>query len=301
MNNKSSKKIYIEQIILSKDKIDKKFVFKNDSEIIVKSVIEKIITNVFITVKNNDLNSLINFSCTNYLLQEINSLMSNYYICYEKENYFFSDTIFNDNYIREEVSWDELNLPQPTPGKLDRWKIHRMEIVDSTNKNKSQIMEMSEEKSYLYDRKSSIRIRPRKIRKISNMAKKINEDKNKEKILEKEETEIKSDNKKLRYKIIDSFPSYPLSDDLFKINVNLTKEQEKQIEEYRAEFKLKEELKKKEKEKKEMNEKALAQGANENSENKSGKKINNKHKDKTIGVTTNGEIIYIKSITKKIK
>ena len=299
MNNKGSKEIiYIKPVILSKDEIDKKYVFKNNSEIIAKEIIEKIIKNVFITVKNKDLNSLINVSCTNYLLQEINSLISNYYICYEKENYFFSDTIFNDNYIREDVSWDELNLKQPTPGQLDRWKIYRMEVVDSTNKNKSQILEMSEEKSYLMDHKSSKRFKPHKILKISKLVKKIKEDKKKQKILEKEETEIKSDNKKLRYKDIDSFPSYPLSDDLFKINVNLTKEQEKQIEEYREEFKLKNELKKKEKEneKKEMNENAIIQGGNDHNENKSGKKMNNKYKDKTIGVTTNGEIIYIKNI-----
>ena len=299
MNNKGYKEIsYIKPIILSKDKIDKKYVFKNNSEIIVKNIIEKIIKNVFIRVNNKDLNSLINVSCTNYLFQEINSLISNYYICYEKENYFFSDTIFNDNYIRDDVSWEELNLKQPTPGKLDRWKIHRMEVVDLTNKNKSQIMEMSEEKSYLFDPKSNKRWKQNKIKKISKLVKKIKEDKKKEKIIEKKEAEIKSDNKKLRYKDIDSFPSYPLSDDLFKINVNLTKEQEKQIEEYRAEFKLKDELKKKEKEneKKEMNENALIQGVNDNNENIFGKKKNNKYKDKTIGVTTNGEIIYIKNI-----
>ena len=299
MNNKGYKEIsYIKPIILSKDTIDKKNVFKNNSEIIVKNIIETIIKNVFIRVNNKDLNSLINVSCTNYLFQEINSLISNYYICYEKENYFFSDTIFNDNYIRDDVSWEELNLKQPTPGKLDRWKIHRMEVVDLTNKNKSQIMEMSEEKSYLFDPKSNKRWKQNKIKKISKLVKKIKEDKKKEKIIEKKEAEIKTDNKKLRYKDIDSFPSYPLSDDLFKINVNLTKEQEKQIEEYRAEFKLKDELKKKEKEneKKEMNENALIQGVNDNNENISGKKMNNKYKDKTIGVTTNGEIIYIKNI-----
>ena len=167
MKNKGSKEIiYIKPVILSKDKIDKKYAFKNNSEIIVKDIIEKIFKNVFITVNNKDLNSLINVSCTNYLFQEINSLISNYYICYEKENYFFSDTIFNDNYIREDASWDELNLKQPAPGKLDRWKIHRMEVVDLTNKNKSQILEMSEEKSYLFDPKNSKRLKQHKILKI---------------------------------------------------------------------------------------------------------------------------------------
>ena len=301
MNNKGSKEItYVEPIILSKDEIDKKYTFKNDSEIIVKNIIEKIIKNVFITAKNKDIYSLINASCTNYLFQEINSLLSNYYICYEKENYFFSETIFNDNYIREDSSWEELNLTQPTPGKLDRWKIHRMEVVDLTNKNKSQILEISEEKSYLFDHKNSIRKKQHKINKISKLAKKIKEDKKREKIIEKEETEKKTDNKKFKYKDIDSFPSYPLSDDLFKIDVNLTKEQEKQIEEYRAEFKLKDELKKKgkekENEKKEMNFNSQIQGSSYNKENKSGKKLNNKNKEKKIGVTTNGEIIYIKNI-----
>ena len=54
---------------------------------------------------------------------------------------------------------------------------------------------------------------------------------------------------------MDSFPSYPLSDDLFKIDINLTKEQEKQIEELKTELLLKEELKKKKKEKIQMIEK----------------------------------------------
>ena len=45
-----------------------------------------------------------------------------------------------------------------------------------------------------------------------------------------------------------------------------------------------------------MIENTLFQGANNNNENNSGKKMNNKYKDKTIGVTTNGEIIYIKNI-----
>ena len=49
---------------------------------------------------------------------------------------------------------------------------------------------------------------------------------------------------------MDSFPSYPLSDELFKIDINLTKEQEKQIEEYREELLIKDEIKKQENEKK---------------------------------------------------
>ena len=142
----------IEPIKLSLKDIGQKN-FNNNSEIIVKSIIEKIIINVFITVKNNDLNSLIGARCSNYVLQEINSLLSNFYPCYEKENYNSKEAIFVDNYLRGEAPWDECNISQPSPGEMDRWKIHRIEIINLKNKNKNEISESSERSSLIYDLK----------------------------------------------------------------------------------------------------------------------------------------------------
>ena len=295
--NLSDESMEIEPIRLSLKDIGQENIFNNKSEIIVKSILEKILINVFIYVKNKDLESLIETRCSNYVFQEINSLLSNVYPCYEKENYHLTDSIFIDNYLREDVPWNECNITQPTPGKMDRWKIHRIEIVNLKNKNKNEISETSEGPSLIYDLKYTKKIKKPKIS-LTNLQKKIREDKEKEKEKQKEaEEEEKIRNVKLGIRVMDSFPSYPLSDDLFKIDINLTKEQEKQIEEFRTELLLKEELKKKEKEKIQMIEKMkkISQlTINENTgENK--KEIK-RYRGKSIGVTTNGQIIFIQNV-----
>ena len=281
----------IEPLQLSPNEIEKINIFNNNSEIVVKHIIEKIIANVFITIKTKDIDSLINTRCSNYILQEINSLISNYYFCYEKEDYFLKNTIFADNYLRKELPWDEYNLPQPKPGEMDRYKIHRAQIVNYKYRNRSQITEMEEGQSINCDIKNSKTLKKPKLEKISKLQKKIKEDR------EKEEEEETNKNRKLGVRDMDSFPSYPLSDDLFKIEINLTKEQKKQIEQYRAELLIKEELKKKENEKKEIIKKMKINEQMRNEDNiTEGKKNINKYKGKTIGVTTNGEIIFIQNI-----
>jgi len=158
----------IEPIKLSPNDIEKTNIFNNKSEIIVKSILEKIISNVFITIRNKELDSLINTKCSNFLLQEINALISHYFLCYEKEDYFLKDTIFINNYIREDIPWDDYNLPQPIPGEMDRWKIHRGQIANYKYRNKSQISEAEEGgQSLNNDIKSSKKIKKPKFEKIS--------------------------------------------------------------------------------------------------------------------------------------
>ena len=293
----------MEQIKLSINDIDKKNIFNNNSEIVVKNILEKIIINVFIIIKVKELDHLLETKCSNFLLQEINSLISHYYLCYEKEKYFLTDNLFVDNYLREEPPWEECNLTQPTPGKMDRWKIHRIEVTNLKGRNKSQISEIDEGQSVVYDKKSKKGFKRSKVTKLS---KKIKEDKEKEKEKEKErerekqEEEERIKNRKLGIRDMDSFPSYPLSDELFKVDINLTKEQEKQIEQYRAELLLREEIKKKEDEKKVYIEKIKngVQIKNENLTQNKKKVINdNRYKGRNIGVTTNGEIIFIQNVS----
>ena len=301
LKNLSSESSEIEPIKLSIKDIDKKNIFSNKAETIAKIMIEKIIINVFAQIKRKDLDSLLSTYCSNFVFKEINSLLSNYYPCYEKEDYFLSDAIFLNNYLRGEFHTDECIITQPTPGAIDRWKIHRTKIIDYTNRNKNQISEVDETQSVIYDKQSKKLI---KFQKLSKLAKKIKEDREKEREAEKEkeeekrkEEEEKKRIQKLGLRIMDSFPSYPLSDELFKLDINLTKEQEKQIEEYRAELIVKDELKKQEKENKAKIEKMkmraqLKSIQNENEE----KKNQNKFRGKSIGVTSNGEIIFIQNI-----
>ena len=290
----------IEPIRLSVKEIDKKNTFSNKAELIARIMIEKIIINVFSQIKSKELDSLLSAYCSNFMFKEIDSLLSNNYPCYEKEDYFLSDGLFLNNYLRGESPWDECNITQPTPGAIDRWKIHRTKIIDYTNRNKNQISEADETQSVIYDKQSKKLI---KFQKISKLAKKIKEDREKEVEKEKEEEKKKEEEeeiskiKKLGLRIMDSFPSYPLSDDLFKIDINITKEQEKQIEEYREELLLKEEIKKKENEKKAKIEKMKMRAQLKSKENENEEKKNkSKFRGKSIGVTSSGEIIYIQNV-----
>ena len=95
--------------------------------------------------------------------------------------------------------------------------------------------------------------------------------------------------KSLRY--FDSFPSFPLSETLFKRETYLTKEQEIEVELYRKEMKIKEENKKKREQIKRRF--AIFDGSTHRDENFN---KNNKYKNKNIGVTAKGEIILIKSV-----
>ncbi len=109
--------------------INKDLVFSNIAEIIATNIVEKIILNAFVEIRKKNLYSLMGIQCSNYLLKEIHSLLSLSYICYEKENYFPSELEFNDNYLRYEIPLEEFDIPQPTAPLLDRWKVHRVNII----------------------------------------------------------------------------------------------------------------------------------------------------------------------------
>ena len=294
ISNESSE---MEPILLSINDIDKTEIFDNNSEIIIKNILEKIIINVFAKIKSKEIDCLVERRCSDYCIQEINSLISQNYICYEKENYFLTESKFMDNYLREEPPWDECQLTQPTPGKMDRWKIHRMEVRNLRYRNRSQISEISEGPSMIYDKKTLKGFNVNNI-KLTKLAKKLREEKEKEKEREKEEAE-KIKNRKMGIRDMDTFPSYPLSDELFKININISKEDEEQIELYRAEQEKKDEKKKKENEKKEMIEKLKNKSQMKSDEMELEEKMKNnknRYRGKTIGVTTNGEIIFIQNV-----
>ena len=273
--------------------INKDLIFNNNSETVIKSILEKIMINVFVTIKVNNIESLMNKFCSHNLIKEINSLLSLSNLCYEKENPNFSEIIFNDNYIRTEPNMEKYDITQPSPAILDRWKIYRMGLVKFT---KSKLSKNKDNKLKEEKRNTS--------RRISKLKSDIRSRKNTDIISRTQRNEYldvieKAKMKKEGLKFFDSFPSFPISESVFKQEVNLTKEQEKQIESLRDEILMKEKLKRKEDEK-QYNIGLLKSNSQKEKEYKKEKELEEKkYRGKTIGITANGEIIFIKSINVK--
>ena len=273
--------------------INKDLIFNNNSETVIKSILEKIMINVFVTIKVNNIESLMNKFCSHNLIKEINSLLSLSNLCYEKENPNFSEIIFNDNYIRTEPNMEKYDITQPSPAILDRWKIYRMGLVKFT---KSKLSKNKDNKLKEEKRNTSLR--------ISKLKSDIRSRKNTDLISKTQRNEYLDVIEKAKIikeglKFFDSFPSFPISESVFKQEVNLTKEQEKQIESLRDEILMKEKLKRKEDEK-QYNIGLLKSNSQKEKEYKKEKELEEKkYRGKTIGITANGEIIFIKSINVK--
>ena len=124
----------------NKIKINEELIFKNSSELIARDIIEKILLNVHITIKVKNLDTLISLVCYYDLIKEIKSLLSLSSLCYEKEkdkeNSFLNESMFDNNYLRTETSWNECDIIQPNAGIFDRWKIHQLHIVKNKTKRK---------------------------------------------------------------------------------------------------------------------------------------------------------------------
>ena len=290
---KESKKRLIAKENPSGFEINKDLIFNNNSETVIKSILEKIMINVFVTIKVNNIESLMNKFCSHNLIKEINSLLSLSNLCYEKENPNFSEIIFNDNYIRTEPNMEKYDITQPSPAILDRWKIYSMGLVKFT---KSKLSKNKDNKLKEEKRNNT--------RRISKLKSDIRSRKNTDLISRTQRNEYldvieKAKMKKEGLKFFDSFPCFPISESVFKQEVNLTKEQEKQIESLRDEILMKEKLKRKEDEK-QYNIGLLKSNSQKEKEYKKEKELEEKkYRGKTIGITANGEIIFIKSINVK--
>ena len=275
--------------------INKDLLFSNIAEMIATSVLEKIILNAFVEIRKKNLYSLMGIQCSNYLLKEINSLLSLSHLCYEKENSFPSDLVFNDNFLRYDIPMEEFDIPQPTPALLDRWKVHRLNLVKFNTNHKNHERRKSREKLVTKSskRKSEIKDENKNINIKKSLSKtQRNENKN-------EYTDVieKAKMQKEALRLFDSFPCFPITES--KPETNLTKEEEAQIESLREEVLLKEELMRKEEEKKRRH--ALFRRDSRQERDSSQKELEeiNKYKGKNIGVTTNGEIIFIQSVNVK--
>jgi hypothetical protein len=102
--------------------------FSNSSELMVKSIIEKIILNIFMIIKVKNIDASIGIEFYNHSFKEIKSLLSLNYLYYEKETEYsliLNETIFDNNYFSKETNWDKCDIIQPKSGIYDRWKIHQ--------------------------------------------------------------------------------------------------------------------------------------------------------------------------------
>ena len=275
--------------------INKDLVFSNIAEMIATSVLEKIILNAFVEIRKKNLYSLMGIQCSNYLLKEINSLLSLSHLCYEKENSFPSDLIFNDNFLRYDIPMEEFDIPQPTPALLDRWKVHRLNLVRFNTNHKTHERRKSREKLVTKSskRKSEIKDDNKNI----NIKKSLSKTQRNENKYEYNDVIEKAKMQKEALRLFDSFPCFPITES--KPETNLTKEEEAQIESLREEVLLKEELMRKEEEKKRRH--ALFRRDSKQERDNSQKELEerNKYNGKNIGVTTNGEIIFIQSVNVK--
>ena len=278
--------------------INKDLVFSNIAEIIATNIVEKIILNAFFEIRKINLYSLMGIQCSNYLLKEINSLLSLSYICYEKENYFPSELEFNDNYLRYEIPLEECEISQPTAPLLDRWKVHRVNIIKHNTNRKSHERRKSREKTNNKStkRKSELKDNNNNNKDI-DIKKSLSKTQRNENKYEYIDVIQKAKIQREALRLFDSFPCFPITE--FKPETNLTKEEEAQIASLREEILLKEDLKRKEEEKK----RRLAfLGRNSRQEKDNIQKEleeKNKYKGKNIGVTSNGEIIFIQSVNVK--
>ena len=277
--------------------INKDLVFSNIAEIIATNIVEKIILNAFVEIRKKNLYSLMGIQCSNYLLKEINSLLSLSYICYEKENYFPSELEFNDNYLRYEIPLEECEISQPTAPLLDRWKVHRVNIIKHNKNQKSHERRKSREKTNNKSTKRKSELKDNNNNKDIDIKKSLSKIQRNENKYEYIDVIEKAKMQREALRLFDSFPCFPITE--FKPETNLTKEEEAQIASLREEILLKEDLKRKEEEKK----RRLAfLGRNSRQEKDNIQKEleeKNKYKGKNIGVTSNGEIIFIQSVNVK--
>ena len=288
----------VEEETKPKFPINKDLVFSNNAEIVAKNILEKSMLNAFIEIKLKNIYSLMGIFCSNHLFKEIKTLLSLSHLCYDTENSFLAENNFNDNYLRYEPSWDECNIPQPNSAELDRWKIHHLNIVKT---NKTMNIEFIPK---LHDKKKSKGINKIVKRKSGlfedikiNIRKNLTKTQRNIKNYEYLDTNEKAKMQKEALKLFDSFPSFPLDDNLFKRGINITKEEEQQIGTLREEILVKEEIKRKEEEKRKRIE--LLRHVKKEKDEKKESEEKNKYRGKNIAVTANGEIIFIKSVNVK--
>ena len=260
--------------------INQEIIFNNNSEIIARKIIDKILLNVFYEIKAKNFYFLLGDYCSNYAIKFLNSFLSLSYIRYEQENL---TTKFHP-------PQEECNIPQPLPGEFDRWKIHRLKLIKYKKKF------LNDEKRIRRKSKSIIINKLTKTQIKRNSLININS-----KISKSQKNEInKEKSKKEGLKFIHSFPYFPITDSDFKNENYLTKELEKQIESFREEILNKEKEEEKRKKFKYLKYNLIKE-QNNNNDDSNKKELNEKNefKGKKVGVTVNGEIIFIKNLNIK--
>ena len=268
-----------------KGKIKKIFNDFQISDIVVKYIIEKIISNVYGKLYRQKINNILPSICISNMINELEISIQQFFMCREIDPILIKNNpkIFYDRAFTDNEPINEIEVVQPKSSKMDRWKIYRIPIVKMNDLNTNRI----EEDPLLEEEKR----KKKKIMKYKPYKKYI--------IFKEKKEREEEDKKKNKNKIID-LPSYPIEDLEKKANKNMIYRFEKKSKSdildyqelnqyYLNKIKLEEENKQKELDKK-------LNIINSIKSIKEPKKIYENYKGKNINVDHNGKIVLIKEI-----
>ena len=252
------------------------------SDIVVKHIIEKILSNVSAKLFRKKINKLLPTICLSYLFNELKAPIQEFYMCREIDPILIKNNpqVFYDRCFTDNEPINEIEIIQPKPPKLDRWKIFRIPIVKMNDLNINRIEEAPLEEE---NKKKKKTIRYKSYKKYAYFRE----------LKEKEEEENKKKNKN---QLMD-LPCYPI-EDFEKRNVLIFKGDRKKPDiidyqelnkYYLDQITLEEEKKQKELDKK-------LNLINSIKSIKEPKKIYEKYRGKNVNVDHNGKIVLIKEI-----
>ena len=255
------------------------------SDIVVKYIIEKILSNVYGKLYRQKINNILPSICISNMINELEISIKQFFMCREIDPILIKNNpqIFYDRAFTDNEPINEIEVVQPKSSKLDRWKIYRIPVIKMNDLNTNRI----EEDPLLEEEKR----KKKKIMKYKPYKKYI--------IFKEKKEREEEDKKKNKNKIID-LPSYPIEDLEKKANKNMIyrfeKKRKSDILDYQElnqyylnEIKLEEENKQKELDKK-------LNIINSIKSIKEPKKIYENYKGKNINVDHNGKIVLIKEI-----
>ena len=253
------------------------------SDIIVKYIVEKILSNVFVTLDKKKYDSLFPIICISHLIRELNVAVQQSFMSREIDPFIIKNNpqIFFDSNYSDNNPINELEVIQPKSTVFDRWKIFQMPIIKMNSFNTKRIDETEEENK---KKKKTIKYKPY----------------TKYKIFKQMKEEENNNNKKGKNKMID-LPSYPIEDlenggnyknvihKGLKTRKSTILDYQELNQYYLNKISLEEEKKQKEIEKK-------LKILDSIKKIKEPKKIYEKYKGKKVNIDHNGDIVLIKEI-----
>ena len=178
------------------DNNEKKFENYKISDIIVQYVLDKILKKAIVEANKNKTDQLLNNFCIYNLLETINKSVQNIFISREIDPAKIKNNpqMYYDNNYSDNFPISEININQPKPSQLDRWKIYKIPTIKKMDFNLNRI---EEDPNFQED--------------LLKSTKNILEPNKNTKIVEESKIKEKDDNIISKNQIVD-LPIYPLED-----------------------------------------------------------------------------------------